>query len=247
MRLEHIRKTFRLGSRQIEVLEQVSFVIRERCTTAILGPTGCGKTTLLRIIAGLEHADSGRLETPAGDVTRVSFVFQKPVLMPWRTVMGNVLLPAEIERTAGALSTKQRAQELLSTYGLAEFSDAYPHQLSGGMTQRMLLARAMMTRPQLLCLDEPFSALDELTRESLWVHVRTALRQDGTTALLVTHNVVEAVFLSDWVVVLSGRPSSVVAEQAIALPLTRNLELLDSGKFHGLVATIRSKLERPVE
>lgn len=207
------------------VLDHISFQVKPSEFVALLGPSGSGKSSLLRLIAGLDAADSGRLSIDAsGGALSRGFVFQEPTLMPWRTVLRNTTLPLELVGWTRA-DAQARAHEELRRVRLTEFSNAHPHQLSGGMKMRTSVARALTTRPNLLLLDEPFAALDEPTRHGLQEQLREIWSALGMTVLFVTHSVTEAVFLADRIIVLSHRPARIVADERIALPPTRSGEL----------------------
>jgi len=224
--LKDVRKVFDgVGpGREIVAIEGVSCVIGEGELVSLLGPSGCGKTTLLRIIAGLIAPTSGTVQVRGRDVTGpqrdFGFVFQTPNLMPWRTVIDNVLFPMEIlgKRDAAA---KARAEELLQLVGLDGFARSRPHQLSGGMQQRVALCRALIHRPALLLMDEPFGALDELTRmemHDLLLNIRAVTK---ATVVFVTHSISEAVYLSDQVLVFTKRPARIAERIPVDLPYPR--------------------------
>jgi len=207
----------------VQALADVSLRIAPGEFVSLLGPSGCGKSTLLRLLAGLETPSDGRV--PAPGEGGVGFVFQSPTLLPWSTVRDNVALPLRLAGRARGLSSPQRrarADALLQRVGLAGFEDAWPEELSGGMQMRASLARALVTDPTLLLLDEPFAALDELTRQKMGDDLLTLWREQGCTVLFVTHNVFEAVYLSQRVVVMSARPGRVHAEVAIDAPVLRD-------------------------
>jgi NitT/TauT family transport system ATP-binding protein len=227
----HVRKVFpgeeRLtrAAEPVVALDDASFAFEAGEFVALLGPSGCGKTTLLRIIAGLIRKTSGsvviggrEVEEPLGDY---GFVFQAPSLMPWRNVLDNVLFPMEILRRNDQ-AARQRALELLELVGLTGFLRARPHQLSGGMQQRVALCRALVHQPKLLLMDEPFGALDELTRLEMNDQLLRIRRETGASVLFVTHSIAEAIYLSDKVVIFSRRPARVVNEIAIKLPEPRS-------------------------
>lgn len=213
---------------------------------AILGPNGCGKSTLLRLVAGLLAPDGGAIEIDRipvrGPDRRVGFVFQEPRLLPWRSAIDNVAFPLELAGRPRA-ERKAEAARLLELVGMADFAGARPHTLSGGMRQRVAIARALAMEPGLLLLDEPFSALDALTRERLGVELLAIWERTATTILLVTHSIAEAIFLADRVIVLSPRPGRVVAEVAVALPRPRALAALDVAGVSQAATEIRAHLE----
>jgi NitT/TauT family transport system ATP-binding protein len=196
-------------------VERLSLTVRRGEFVSLLGPSGCGKSTLLKAIAGLVEPAGGEIARPAGG--RTGFMFQKPLLLPWRTTLDNVVLPVEIERGRNAVDALDRrnAMRMLELVRLADFAHAYPHQLSGGMQQRAALARALMCDPDVLLLDEPFGALDELTRDVLNEELIGIWRSKETrlnTVLMVTHSIPEAVTMSDRVIVLSSRPARLIED-----------------------------------
>jgi NitT/TauT family transport system ATP-binding protein len=206
------------------VLEQVSLRALPGEFVALLGPSGCGKSTLLRLVAGLEEARSGRLRVDgaaiAGPHPSRVVVFQDPTLYPWRTVEGNVALGLEAQGLKRAQG--ERVQQALRLVGLSQFAGAYPHQLSGGMAQRAALARALVNEPRLLILDEPLGKLDSLTRIAMQGELLALWQRAGFTALLVTHDIEEALFLATRVIVLSERPARVKREIVNDLPYPRH-------------------------
>jgi NitT/TauT family transport system ATP-binding protein len=214
---------------------------------SLIGPSGCGKSTLLRLIGDLLPPTSGTLsvnsKTPrqARLAREYGIVFQQPVLYDWRTVAQNVQLPLEIMRVPPAES-RVRADALLRLVGLAEFAHRYPWELSGGMQQRVSIARALSFKPSLLLMDEPFGALDEMTRERLNRELLNIWSATGTTVVFVTHSIAEAVFLSDRVVVMSPRPGRIEATVEIDLPRPRDVDAHESERFFELVATVRRHL-----
>jgi NitT/TauT family transport system ATP-binding protein len=231
-------------------LRDVSFDVADGSIVAIVGPNGSGKSTLLRLIGGLLDPDRGEVtigDRPVeGADRRVGIVFQEPRLLPWRDVLDNVALPLELAGES-RLAREGRARELLGLVGLVGFERARPHQLSGGMRQRAALARALVREPGVLLLDEPFSALDALTRERLDVELLRLWERTGTTIVLVTHDIAEAVFLADRVLVLTARPGHVAADIAVELPRPRHPSGLDAAKFSSTAGAIRAHLESAAE
>ena len=214
-------------------IDSLGLAIHRGEFVSLLGPSGCGKSTLLKVIAGLVKPTSGRVARPYGDL-RAGFMFQKPLLLPWRTTLDNVLLPVEIQRGGNAVDSADRrnALRMLDLVRLSEFAHSYPHQLSGGMQQRAALARALMCDPDMLLLDEPFGALDELTRDVLneemiriWQSRETRL----STVLMVTHSIPEAVTMSDRVIVLSARPARLLEDVPVPCARPRAPEDADAG------------------
>ncbi|MFI0481056.1 ABC transporter ATP-binding protein [Actinomadura sp. 9N215] len=216
---------FTTKSKTTVALENASFSVRPREFVSIVGPSGCGKSTLLKLVAGLVRPTGGEL-TLRGERVRatsaeIGFVFQKAALLEWRTVRRNITLQGEMRRMPKK-EVERRARELMEMTGLLEFADAMPHELSGGMQQRASLCRALLHRPSVLLMDEPFGALDALTREAMNVELRRIWRETGTTVLLVTHSVAEAVYLSDRVVAMTARPGRVAEILDVDLPLDRD-------------------------
>jgi len=214
---------FDLEGAPLAVLDDVSFSVEPGAFVALLGPSGCGKSTLLRLIAGLDHPAAGHIrvngeEVGDPDPSRI-LVFQDPTLFPWRTVRANVALGLEAQ---GILKSEgHRVDAAIRLVGLSGFEAAYPHQLSGGMAQRVALARALVNRPNLLLLDEPLGKLDSLTRLAMQAELVRLWEQTGLTAVLVTHDVEEAVFLAQRVLVFGPRPARIVADLAVDLPYPR--------------------------
>ena len=231
---ENVHKTFnRPGQAPLVAIDTVSFDLHAGQLLSLLGPSGCGKTTFLRIAAGLIPKTSGTVQINGTEVQRpqpdFGMVFQQPNLMPWRTVLKNVLFPIEIQGDDGGAT--QRAAELLSLVGLSGFEHSYPAQLSGGMQQRVALCRALVLEPKLLLMDEPFGALDELTRmemQDLLLDIRT---KTGATVMLVTHSISEAIYLSDEVAVFSPRPARIADFIAVDLSYPRRPETRYAPEF----------------
>ena len=242
--IDAVSRVFTSGTARHTALEDVSFQVAQGEFVALLGPSGCGKSTLLRLIADIIPPTSGRL-TVAGDSPEAArraglfgIVFQESVLFPWLTALANVELPLKVGRPA----RPRDPRELLELVGLREFAGYYPQQLSGGMRQRVALARALVTDPQLLLMDEPFAALDEITREAMGNWLLSVWGQTGKTVLFVTHSVPEAVYLADRVVVLSPAPGRIAAVLPIALPRPRRPDLKDTLPFFEQAAAVRRHL-----
>ena len=197
----------------VQAVDRVSLAFARGSFTALVGPSGCGKTTILRMLGGLDSPDAGSCERETGGVLSTGFLFQEPRLLAWRTVRDNVALPLEL---AGAPAAERlaRADEALRLVRLADAGARFPHQLSGGMKMRASLARAVIARPSLLLLDEPFGALDEVTRHELDMELRALWERERFTAILVTHSLPEAAFLAERMVVFSPRPAAIVADIA---------------------------------
>ena len=242
----NLEKTYltRAGSR-IRALADVTLDVADGEFVTIVGPSGCGKTTLLRILGGLLSASSGTVELlgrrVAGPSRSVGMVFQDPVLLPWRTVLENVMLPVAVLRL-DRQTYRQRALELLGLVGLAGFEDKYPHELSGGMRQRVSLARALVHDPALLLMDEPFGALDAMTREAMNLELQRIWRESGKTVAFITHSIPEAVFLGDRVVVMSPRPGRIVDVVPVDLERPRDLDMMGSDAFGIYTRKIRHLL-----
>jgi NitT/TauT family transport system ATP-binding protein len=237
-----LAKTF---DTKVEAVQPIDLTFAAGQTTALVGPSGCGKSTILRMIAGLEAPSAGHVEIggqPPAETLRkanLSVAFQDPSLLPWRSVRKNIELALTLARRpikAGEVD------QLISLVGLDGFADTRPAELSGGMRQRAAIARALSTRPALLLLDEPFGAVDELTRQQLASDLPGIWEARGTTTILVTHSVSEAVMLSDRIVVLSARPAQIVADIAIDLPRPRQIELSRQPKFAELVDAVFAAL-----
>jgi len=234
---------------ELPVVDPLSLDIAAGEFVSIIGPSGCGKTTLVRVIAGLEPATSGEVQVddaPAVEARahkRVAMVPQQPGLLPWRTVRANARLLLDVNRTANPTDAVA-PEALLHEVGLAGFLDTYPHELSGGMQQRVALVRALALHAPLLVMDEPFAALDEITRAEMRVMLNRLVEGKGVTVLFVTHSISEAVALSDRVLVTSPRPANVVADIAIDLPRPRVADVEDDPRFVELCAEVRHSLHR---
>ena len=216
---------------EIRALAPIDLVVTRGEFVSLIGPSGCGKSTLLRLVAGLESPSSGRVALWGGATTgKLAFVFQDPTLMPWSRAAANVRLPLDLARVPRA-EGRRRAAEALARVGLAERSRAYPRELSGGMRMRVSIARALVTEPDLLLMDEPFGALDEFTRHRLDADLAALWAQRRFSALFVTHAITEAVFLSTRIVVMAARPGRIVGELAIDAPLPRDESFRTSERF----------------
>lgn len=227
-------------------IQDVSFSVAPGEFLCIVGPSGCGKTTLLRLLAGLIPPDQGSVRLHGEPLRqpsdKIGLVFQKANLMPWRTVADNVLLPLQVGRQS-LEGAARRVEEALATVGLAEFARSYPRELSGGMQQRVSIARALVHQPEILLLDEPFGALDALTRETLNVQLMDLWEASRKTVVMVTHNIREAVFLADRVLVLSRRPGRVVDSLPVDFPRPRQLSLLYNSDFAALSYRLRQAIQ----
>ncbi|MFI5935693.1 ABC transporter ATP-binding protein [Actinoplanes sp. NPDC051494] len=224
--LTGVSRTFTGRSGTVEALRGIDLDVAEGEFVAILGRSGCGKSTLLRLIAGLLPATGGEVRVSGDRVTRprrdIAMMFQRPALLPWRTVLDNVLLPVQIFGWKKA-DHRERADQLLTMTGLAGFEKRLPHELSGGMQQRVALCRSLIANPRVMLMDEPFSALDALTREELSGELQRVHMELGTTIVFVTHSIDEAVLLADRVVVLSPRPGRIREVLDVTIPRPRTL------------------------
>ncbi|MEU9925939.1 ABC transporter ATP-binding protein [Streptomyces anulatus] len=246
VRLADVSVRFRSKKRDVTAIGDVSLDVAPGEFVAIVGPSGCGKSTLLKLVAGLLTASSGEVllggERVTGPRHDIGYVFQRAALLEWRSALRNILLQAEIRHMEPA-SARERADDLIRMTGLTGFEDAYPHELSGGMQQRVALCRALLHEPPVLLMDEPFGALDALTREQMNTELNRIWRTTGTTVLLVTHSISEAVYLADRVVVMSPRPGTVTEVIEVGLPAERDYsETLGRPEFRAAAAHIRDLL-----
>ncbi|MDM8529068.1 ABC transporter ATP-binding protein [Anaerolineales bacterium HSG24] len=242
----HLTKNYNTEATSLQIIDDISFKVMTGEFVCIVGPSGCGKTTLLRLLAGLHPPDTGEIflnnQPLLGPSAEIGVVFQKASLMPWRTVFDNVRLPLQVHQLPAKV-IKQRIDDALELVGLTEFAHHYPRQLSGGMEQRVAIARALAYQPKILMLDEPFGALDALNRERLNEELLRVWRISGQTVLMVTHDIHEAVFLSDRVLVLSQRPAKLIQNIPIPLPRPRNITIRYETEFSKLAYHVRQAIQ----
>jgi NitT/TauT family transport system ATP-binding protein len=239
--LHGVTKRFGTG---LDALAGIDLSVSRGEFLSLLGPSGCGKSTLLRIVAGLTPPTAGACRLALDNAPgRIGFVFQDATLMPWSTVVGNVLLPFRVARQGGA-AVRERALAAVRAVGLGGFENAYPHQLSGGMRMRVSIARALVTDPDLLLLDEPFAALDEITRLQLNDDLLRLWERHRPTILFVTHSVFESVYLSTRIAVMTARPGRVIADLAVELPQPRDRATRLSADYGALCETVSATLAR---
>jgi NitT/TauT family transport system ATP-binding protein len=242
LRIKAVRKLYR----DLEAIRNVSFDVADGEFLSLLGPSGCGKSTLLMMVAGLIDSTEGEIavngKAVAGPRREVGVVFQQPVLLPWRRVLDNVLFPIELLKLPRAQYEK-RAMDLLAMAKIDDFAHHLPRQLSGGMRQRVSICRALIHDPRILLMDEPFSALDALTRDEMGVELLRIWQANRKTVIFVTHSIREAVLLSDRVLVMGRRPSTIVEELAIDLPRPRHIAMTEDESFNRFVRTLRKAIE----
>jgi NitT/TauT family transport system ATP-binding protein len=240
--LDAVAKTYRTRDGEVESLRPLTFEIGEGEFMAIVGPSGCGKSTLLKMVAGLLPASSGRIairDKPIkGPPDDVGIVFQAPVLLAWRTVLDNVMLQIQMRRLDTS-AYRPKAEALLTMTGLGGFEHKYPWQLSGGMQQRASICRALVHDPAVLLMDEPFGALDAMTREKMNLELQRIWSETRKTVLFITHSIPEAVFLADRVLVMTERPGDIAAIYDVGLPRPRSLAMMGDPAFVALTQTIR--------
>jgi NitT/TauT family transport system ATP-binding protein len=237
VRVHGVSKSFANG---VAALADVSLDVAEGEFMSVLGPSGCGKTTLLRLIAGLAGPNGGRVERPTGR-NETGFVFQEPTLMPWATALANVALPLKLAGVPRA-ERLARAAKALAGVGLAGFERSYPRELSGGMKMRVSIARALVTRPRLLLMDEPFAALDEITRHKLNIDLLALWQRERFTAVFVTHSVFESVFLSQRVALMSARPGRLWCQIPIPAAYPRDEAFRTSADYAALCRQVSQRL-----
>ena len=247
--IDRATRVFRApGQAEVTAVDEVSLHVPSGEFVAIVGPSGCGKSTLLRMVAGLDRPDSGKVVVGGvaagrGERQALAYVFQDAHLLPWRSVVDNVGLPLELAGADKATS-RGEARTAIEHVGIGEAAERYPAQLSGGMRMRASLARALVARPRVLLLDEPFGALDEITRHGLQVELRRLWHATGITVLFVTHSISEATFLSERVVVLTPRPARVVVDHPVALPSVRDGALRTDAAFAAEMRVLQEALRR---
>ena len=235
IRVNGLRKVYRKGDQEFLAISDATFDVAPGELVSLVGPSGCGKTTLLKILAGLQEPDSGEVRIgstthPFDPFRDIGMVFQQALLLKWRRVLQNVLLPAEILGLP-VRESRERARELLAMVGLTGAEDKYPYELSGGMQQRAAIARALIHDPKLILMDEPFGALDALTREKMNLELLNIWKKSGKTILFVTHGISEAVFLGTRVIVLTAGPARMADNMQIELPEPRTLDIKTSEIF----------------
>ncbi|TAG17623.1 MAG: ABC transporter ATP-binding protein [Rhodobacterales bacterium] len=239
LQLQQVGKVFNGG---VTALHDMSLAVQEGDFISLLGPSGCGKSTALRLIAGLSTPTSGRISWEGGKgAGDLGVVFQEPTLMPWATVAQNVYLPFRLRGKSYA-EVRPEIEEALDLVGLAKFTDTYPRQLSGGMKMRVSIARALVTNPRLILMDEPFAALDEITRHKLNTDLLALRARIGCTVIFVTHSVFESVFLSDRIVVMAARPGRVVDEITVDAPYPRDMAFRTSADYAAHTSVVSKSL-----
>nr|WP_189426799.1 ABC transporter ATP-binding protein [Devosia pacifica] len=247
--MQNVSKMFSNGTL---ALKDMSLDVRPGEFISLLGPSGCGKSTALRIIAGLGQASTGTIDWPSSKINSkglpegdVGFVFQEPTLMPWQTVFGNVYLPLKL-RGVSKSAAREKVMENLASVGLADFAEAYPRELSGGMKMRVSIARALVTRPKLLLMDEPFAALDEITRQKLNDDVLDLWARTGVTVIFVTHSVYESAYLSNRIVVMRARPGQVFSDLEIDQPAERDSAYRTSEAYREICEMVSDSLQTAI-
>ncbi len=244
--VDHLSKTYQTRAGPVTALEDIHFSVEEGQFVAVVGPSGCGKSTLLKILTGLIPASQGEARlsgTPiAGPRRDIGVVFQSPVLFPWRTVLGNALLPVDVQHL-GRAQLNAAAMELLALVGLKGFEQRYPWELSGGMQQRVAMVRALIHNPTILLMDEPFGALDAMTREQMNLELQRIWLERRKTVLFITHSIAEAVFLADRVFVMTPRPGRIMDDVQVELARPRSLEVMNTPAFGEYVQRIRARFQ----
>ena len=245
LKLNRVSKEFVDNGPRVTAVKDISFELKRRQFVSILGPSGCGKSTLLRMLAGLLQPSSGTIEVQGSSLKEprdnIGFVFQRANLMPWRTVEENIGLPMEVKQMAAEKIASEN-QKMIKLVGLEGFEDSYPKDLSGGMAQRVSIARALIQKPDLLLLDEPFGSLDALTRERMGVELLRIWQSHKNTVVMVTHNIIEALLLSDRILVLSDRPGRIIEDLIVEFKRPRLEEIQFTSKFGEYAKHIRSSI-----
>lgn len=243
--LERVSQTFGEDEDTVTALANINLSVSDGQFVSLVGPSGCGKSTMLRLISGLVRPTAGRVTLRGREVTTptpdVGFVFQSPTLLPWATVIENVLFPLRMLDEYRPQSV-DRARELLALVGLSGFEQRRPHELSGGMQQRVAICRGLIRDPAVLLMDEPFAALDAMTREEMGGHLLDLWHENPKTIIFVTHSISEAVFLSDRVIVMGARPGQIVDDIEINLPRRRHFEMDSHHEFHDATQRIRGHI-----
>jgi len=245
--LEDISVAYPTRKGPVQALERLDLMVQPASFASVLGPSGCGKSTLVKLVAGLLKPTTGSISfdgvASTGARDEVGVAFQQAALLPWKSALDNVLLPLRLKGQSNA-AAREQAERLLDLVGLKGSRDSFPHELSGGMQQRVSLARSLVRDPSVLVMDEPFSALDAMTRENMMMELQRVWLDKRPSVLFITHSIAEAVFLSDRVLVMSGRPGRVIMDRTIDLPRPRTLDTLASPKFAELSNELRN-LFRP--
>jgi NitT/TauT family transport system ATP-binding protein len=248
--LRNINKAYRARGTDVVALSNISFEIARNEFVSFVGPSGCGKSTILKILAGLTAPSGGQLDRNSFNGSEwndasIGFVFQSPVLLPWKTILSNVLFPSVVEGRERSKSVEQ-ARQLLALVGLAGFEASYPNELSGGMQQRAAICRALMCSGDVLLMDEPFGALDAITRDTLMVELKQICDAEKRTVIFVTHSISEAVFLSDRVIVMSPRPGRITAVVDSKFNHQKDISILETLPFQRMVSAIRKQIQQDI-
>lgn len=254
LEFDHVGLEYMVDGVPRRIIEDVSLSVKAGEFISVVGPSGCGKTSILKMVSGLNPAPIGAVKFQGEKITKplknVGIAFQNPVLLPWRNTLDNVLLPLEVVEPykhnfrENLPRYTKAAQELITTVGLQDFQKQLPWQLSGGMRQRASLCRALIHQPEILLLDEPFGALDAFTKEDMWSMLQELWLRVKCVGILITHDLREAVFLSDRVYVMSPRPSTIIYELTVNLPRPRTLEMCLSDEFNHLFSDVRRHIKR---
>ncbi|HTK13220.1 MAG TPA: ABC transporter ATP-binding protein [Xanthobacteraceae bacterium] len=248
---QNISRIFGEGTSGFQALDNISLSIREGQFVSVVGPSGCGKSTLMQIIGGLDAPTRGEVRIDGEPITgprpdKIGVVFQEALLLPWKTAAENIEFPLSLSGVPPA-KRRARAMELLDLVGLVDFAGRFPHELSGGMKQRVAIARGLVRNPRLLLMDEPFGALDEQTRTRMWEELLRVQERSHATILFITHSLVEAVYLADEVLVMASRPGRIVERIVVGLPRPRSLDMLGSERLGKLRNQIWHLIAEPQE